>query len=405
MLPDNINELMYKNATIFDAFETAQHMIETHNKPAVSISGGSDSDIILDIIYRVDDQKKCRYIWFDTGLEYEATKDHIKFLEKKYGIHIDRIRPKMTVPASVRKYGQPFISKYVSAQIEKLQKAGFNWEDEPYSVLAKRYPDGGSAIKWWCNQFKKKTVCGRSFFDIDHNGKLKEFLMGQPPTFKVSAKCCTYAKKNPSHQLMRDGYDLSVTGVRKCEGGIRSRVYDQCFSKVDGFNLYMPIFFFTDEDKEEYCKIFNVTHSECYTKWGFKRTGCSCCPFSRDLSKELDTLDIYEPRLGFAARNVFKESYEYTNAWLAFRKINYGYIHFPRSRARVIRCVETGEEFDMIKTAAESKGIKLQSISNCLHGDSKTAGGYHWEYADGKKSDYGTWIADTKRKECCKCDS
>lgn len=39
-----------------------------------SISGGADSDIVLDICTRLDDENKIQYIWFDTGLEYQATK-------------------------------------------------------------------------------------------------------------------------------------------------------------------------------------------------------------------------------------------------------------------------------------------------------------------------------------------
>ena len=47
-----------------------------------------------------------------------------------------------------------------------------------------------------------------------------------------------------------------------------------------------------------------------------------------------------------------------------------------------VRCVETGEVFDSYKEAAKEKGlISGSSISNCLRGMSKTAGGLHWEKA------------------------
>ena len=48
-----------------------------------SISGGSDSDDMLDIVYRCDKDNKVKYVWFDTGLEYQATKEHLKYLEDK----------------------------------------------------------------------------------------------------------------------------------------------------------------------------------------------------------------------------------------------------------------------------------------------------------------------------------
>lgn len=55
-----------------------------------SVSGGSDSDIMLDLLTRVDKDKKIKYIWFNTGLEYNATKKHLIYLEKKYNIVIER---------------------------------------------------------------------------------------------------------------------------------------------------------------------------------------------------------------------------------------------------------------------------------------------------------------------------
>lgn len=46
---------------------------------------------MLDLISKIDKDRKVRYIWFDTGLEYQATKDHLKYLEEKYHIEIERI--------------------------------------------------------------------------------------------------------------------------------------------------------------------------------------------------------------------------------------------------------------------------------------------------------------------------
>ena len=44
-------------------------------------------------------------------------------------------------------------------------------------------------------------------------------------------------------------------------------------------------------------------------------------------------------------------------------------------------CVETGEIFKSVKSAAESVGVTPGSLSNVLHGIRKTAGGYHWKFA------------------------
>lgn len=83
-----------KNDTVFNNLVKAYSIINrvTYNKIMVSISGGADSDIVLDICYKCDRDNKCEYIWFDTGLEYDATKRHLRYLEEKYGIKIKRER-------------------------------------------------------------------------------------------------------------------------------------------------------------------------------------------------------------------------------------------------------------------------------------------------------------------------
>ena len=44
-------------------------------------------------------------------------------------------------------------------------------------------------------------------------------------------------------------------------------------------------------------------------------------------------------------------------------------------------CVETGEFFDSVKSAAAYVGVHQSYLSKVLHGIKKTAGGYHWKFA------------------------
>lgn len=82
-----------------------------YKKIVCSISGGSDSDVMLDIVWRCDKNNKVDYVWFDTGLEYQATKDHLKYLENKYNIKIKPYKAIKPIPLSCKQYGQPFINK------------------------------------------------------------------------------------------------------------------------------------------------------------------------------------------------------------------------------------------------------------------------------------------------------
>ena len=315
------------NFTIFDSFVKANQILDNSLNPACSISGGADSDIVADIITKLDTEKQVRFVFFDTGIEYEATKKHLAFLESKYGIHIERMRAITPVPLGCRKYGLPFWSKHASEMIERLQRYDFKWEDRPFAELIKEYPKCRGALRWWCNDFAEKTgkrgKVIQSKFNINYISWLKEYMIANPPQFKISPKCCEGAKKNNAKAFLKENAaDLNILGIRKAEGGIRSTAYKTCFDSTadsDGWNTYRPLFWYSDEDKSDYERLFDVTHSECYTKYGLKRTGCAGCPFAKDFENELVIIAEHEPKLYKAVNNIFGASYEYTRNFLKFR--------------------------------------------------------------------------------------
>ena len=112
---------------------------------------------------------------------------------------------------------------------------------------------------------------------------------------------------------------MQVVGVRRAEGGIRATQYSTCFTpgEVDQFR---PLFFWSDEDKAEYESFCGVVHSDCYTVYGMKRTGCAGCPFNSRWEEELEIIKQYEPKLYKAAINIFGESYEYTRKYRKFKE-------------------------------------------------------------------------------------
>ena len=107
---------------------------------------------MLDICTKCDKDNKIEYVWFDTGLEYQATKDHLKYLEEKYGIKIKPYKAIKPIPLSCKKYGQPFLSKQVSEYIKRLQGHNFKWEDKSFEELYQEYPKCKAALLWWCNK-------------------------------------------------------------------------------------------------------------------------------------------------------------------------------------------------------------------------------------------------------------
>ena len=127
-------ESLPKNKTIIDNFVKAFWLInnDKYKKIICTISGGADSDVMMDICIKCDVDKKIDYVWFDTGLEYQATKEHLSYLEVKYGVDIIRYRAVRPIPLSCKKYGQPFISKQVSEFMQRLQRHNFKWEDKSF---------------------------------------------------------------------------------------------------------------------------------------------------------------------------------------------------------------------------------------------------------------------------------
>lgn len=315
--------LFGNNPRILDAaIKTEDHILiqaSEHGKIMVSISGGSDSDIMMDMFEKLGyDVGEVVYVWFDTGLEYEATKRHLKDLEAKYGVKIKRYRPKMTVAQACKRYGIPVFAKHIAKNIGRLQLHAFTWENKTFDTLFDQFPRNKSSLKWWCSMWP-----GKSMLNISSKLFLKEFMLIRPPREKFSSKCCDYAKKATAKIAEKELCPtLSVVGIRKEEGGERSMAYNSCFSDATDKRIaqFRPIFYFSDADKKEYKDYCGVTYSDCYEVWGLTRTGCVCCPFGSRFEEELEIVKQYEPKLYAAACKIFGPSYEYTRQYRRFKE-------------------------------------------------------------------------------------
>ena len=309
------------NLQIVDALAKCQTQIRNHQKILVSVSGGRDSDVMMDLIVRCGGKDKVTFVFFNTGLEYNATKKQIEYLKTKYDVEIVVVPPIKPIPTCVKEYGVPFWSKHVSEMIRRLQRHNFKWEDKPYDELIQEYPKCVSALKWWCNSYVMENG-NMSSFNIGYVPYLKEFILQNPPTFKISNTCCNYAKKQPAKRFAESqNFDLNCVGVRKAEGGIRSTRYKNCYTaNDDGPSQYRPIFWFSDEDRDVYDKHYGLDHSDCYSVWGMDRTGCAGCPFSKYFENELLLAEKYEPKMYKAMTNIFGKSYEYRRKFEQFRE-------------------------------------------------------------------------------------
>ena len=117
-------------------------------------------------------------------------------------------------------------------------------------------------------------------------------MVANPPQFKISNKCCHYAKKLVAKRFKRqESFDLNIYGVRKAEGGARKSAYKTCFSSnEEGGDEYRPIFWYLSDTKKIYETHYNIQNSRCYGEYGLKRTGCAGCPYSKNFEDELEAM-------------------------------------------------------------------------------------------------------------------
>lgn len=312
-------DLGLPNLTIAKAQAKLSSVIAGYKKIGVSISGGADSDVILDMVTRAEGSlfKDFHFTFFNTGIEWQASRKHIEYLENKYCVEIKVVKTDWPVPRSVAHKGEPFINKHVSEMMERLQRHKFKWEDKPYEELIKEYPKCMSAIKWWCNWYD--SAIDGELYNIRRNKLLKEFIVANPPKFSISNFCCKGAKKDVAKHYAKDNdIELYIIGVRSSEGGVRLR-YKTChYTRENSYDTHFPILYFKDNDKLEYENEFNVVHSKCYTEYGLKRTGCVGCPFGQ-WEHEINLAEKYEPNMHKAITYMFRNTYAYARAYRKFK--------------------------------------------------------------------------------------
>lgn len=304
-------------------------MLREHPKAICSYSGGADSDIMIHLIettrniFRLPPVK---YVFFNTGLEMKATKDHVKQTAEKYGVEIETVRPKTNIVVASRKYGIPFVSKIMSGGLEEWQKKGvpmtvadeYNEAQDKEAFrreLKERYPKCEQLLNFICCCNAQGEPRPNIQLVINSSRYMREFIMENPPDFKISAKCCDYCKKQPAHRIQKD-YEMIITGERRDEGGMRSvprkDSTTMCFTETGNHQFRLrPLYYVTDADKAWYKTEYGIRYSDAYEVYGLKRTGCCGCPISYRAVEDLEMIGEYEPNIKTAAWNIFGKSYEY----------------------------------------------------------------------------------------------
>ena len=311
--------------------------LREHPNAICSYSGGSDSDMMIDLIERTRKNfnlPPVTYCFFNTGLEMKATTAHVKATAEQYGVVIEEHRPKINIVMASRKYGIPFVSKIMSDGLGEWQKKGiplsiadeYNQAEDKAAKrqeLRERYPKCESVINFICCCNAAGDPRPDIQLVINSSKYMRDFVAEYPPDFKISADCCQHCKKNLAHSVQKN-YEMIITGERRDEGGMRSVPRKDntalCFTETaSGQYRLRPLYYVSDKDKEWYKEHYKLRYSDAYEVYGLTRTGCCGCPISYKAIDDLEKIKPYEPIVVKAAWNIFGKSYEYRMKYNAYK--------------------------------------------------------------------------------------
>lgn len=250
------------------------------NEYYLSYSGGKDSHLLYWFIKEYAKIDGIKIVGINTYMEHKEIKDRI------YKNSDIVLLPTMKPFEIKEKYGIPCFSKWQDDMIHRYQ----NGSRRPYLIerVTGIHKDTGEKIT---GRFKL-------------NQKAKELLLANK-LHKVSPKCCTKLKKEPSRKFEKETGLKAILGVRGNESGLRKTQYKSCFTKDKKFT---PLWDLTDEMEEAIYQQYNIEVPKVYKY--IKRTGCMGCPYGSwkgDTEKELKLIDAHQR--DFVCK-YFKESYE-----------------------------------------------------------------------------------------------
>ena len=292
----------YLQMAIDDAlFRIRRDYNRSGGKIYLSFSGGKDSTVLAHLIMMANLETHIPFVYSDTGIELDAIK---KFVNNFPYDNIIKVKPRKPFAQVLKENGKPAINKIRANHLGVYQ----NHMDAPFESRTARQMITGIREKDGVQMTGQ--IC-----KVKLANKHMHFL--HPDTeFKISNSCCMYLKKYPFKDFEKE-HDMrgSFSGVRSAEGGVRSMQYSSCVNikHKNGKEFYqsMPIIDWTDEMVDLFIKKYDIEISEAYTVYGCKRTGCSACPFSKNVKQDLKVLWDYEPLKYKAMMKWLKDVYMY----------------------------------------------------------------------------------------------
>lgn len=315
---------------------------ETDGHCYVSFSGGKDSTVLLALIKMCSEiytlpPDGIRAVYSDTGIELGVTVDFVLWCKKNWYPNIEIIRPEKSFDWTIKNIGKPAKSKLKSDYLSRWQRGNHTksvFENLVYGITSKG--EEARRIK-----LADKDV----------------HMLSDRFAIRISPRCCEILKKNPFKKYAHDnGMKGQIVGLRKGEGGARemktvqrSKETERICTSISktGFIRKSPIIDWTDGDLKEFIKKYNVPLSDAYTKYGFERTGCMGCPYSRHIEKDLKYLHDHELNRYKASMHWLKDVYIAQNVILPFDEA------YERERENVAGGLRTDATGNVTKVPTE----------------------------------------------------
>lgn len=255
------------NMTLEQKVETTQERLKEFYDSYISFSGGLGSRVLVDISKKGNWKTQKPIAFIDTGLEYPG----VRRMGLKYAKYV--LRPTMTFPKVLDKYGFPVISKAQAMAIRKLRTQNLS------------------------DKYRNKLLYGDEKGSAGKLSNQWHYLLDAP--FKISEQCCDVIKKRPAHKFEDEHGCHPITAEMVEESTNRKMIY-----LANGCNMWnlkrpksTPMAFWTQQDllqyavtekldiAEEYGEIKQDMYGRYYTTKE-KRTGCMFCMFGCHLEKQ-----------------------------------------------------------------------------------------------------------------------
>ena len=233
---------------------------------AVSLSGGKDSTVLLDLARRIDPTIPA--VFADTGLEYPEIRDFVKSVD-----NVAWVTPDIPFHQVIQTHGFPVISKEVAKRIYYARK-GSEWAIMHLQGLMK---DGA------VSKFNQRYI-------------KYQHLVNAP--FPISEHCCDVMKKKPLNRYQKETGAAVIIGTMACESARRQSAYLQNGCNAFHNKRSQPLSFWTEQDILSYLRLTKIPYASIYgdividiksgklITTGAQRTGCMFCMFGVQREKQ-----------------------------------------------------------------------------------------------------------------------